>query len=315
MKKKQFKIDVKRIGKSPYFEKNFIENEKNSLEKILGVNYTYEENSNIAEIIITNTHVQLDQSHLNFFANTKLIIHPNSGYDNFSYSFVDNFKGSIIVGNEIRKQAVSNYILSCLLKHYSPINNELTWDLKRTWKRELLKDKTILIVGLGNIGQLLYTSLINLVKEIKIYDPFNGHPHLNLENVDIIIPVCGLNPTSKHLINEDFLNRLSPKTLIINASRGEIINTSNLIAFLTKNPESFAYLDVFEEEPNNFTEFNSIKNINLTSHIAGVFSKIDVATINFESSIVYDYIHSPDQFDEKYFTSNLKNKRHNNFII
>jgi D-3-phosphoglycerate dehydrogenase len=315
MKKNLTKFNVKRVGKSPYFENNFIENEKKHLEKIPGVNYITDENNLDAEVIITNTHTNLNHSQLELFSNTKLIIHPNSGYDNFSYGFVKDFNGSIIVGNDIRKNAVTNYILSCLFTYYSSIKNESTWDVKRKWKRDLLSEQTILIIGYGNIGQLLFSCLKNLVKDIRIYDPFNGHTLLNLEDVDVIIPTCSLNPTSKNFINRDFLNQLSQKALIINASRGEIINTEHLITYLKNHPDSFAYLDVFEVEPNNFNEFKSINNVNLTSHIAGVFSNIDLATINFESTIIDDFLHIPDQFLKKYFAYNLKNRIHKNFII
>ena len=87
---------------------------------------------------------------------------------------------------------------------------------------------------------------------------------------DIILNLASLNPTSKNLINKDFLNALNKDGLFINPARGKIVNQSDLLSFLGENPQVTAYLDVFENEPEDFEMLKKVPNIKLSSHQAGV---------------------------------------------
>ena len=69
---------------SGYFPSNFKEIEEKTL---LSLGITPSDNEGGAQILITNTDTYLDQP---FSDDVKLIIHPNSGYDNFSKKFIEN---------------------------------------------------------------------------------------------------------------------------------------------------------------------------------------------------------------------------------
>lgn len=320
MQKEVLEIKVKRIGSSPYFRPDFLDNEKKALQSIgnismLECNQNTDEIKN-SSIIISNTHFKFNQSNLPLFDKVDLIIHSNSGYDNFELNFVKQFKGRIIIGNEIRANAVASYILTAFFKHYNQIPNQPNWSKDRSFDRPHLPELKIQLYGHGTVGKIVSKALQTLGCEPKIYDPYLNLNDEHQNEIDVVILCCGYNNSNHNFINEKFLKKLHSKSLIINPARGELINTKSLIEFLKKNPESFAYLDVFEQEPNDFTQFSNLTNINKTSHIAGVFSGIEQSTITFEKAIINDFLNlSSSAFNDKHKEKILKNKIIGNIII
>jgi D-3-phosphoglycerate dehydrogenase len=301
------KLTIKRTSTSPYFLKTFNQLEQASLNEY--VDMLPSDSGAITDMLITNTHTNFDLLSGEQVDNLKLVIHPNSGYDNFPLDFVRSSKAPIIIGSTIRAQAVAQYILSALFTHFASIAQHSKWDDERKWPRTLISDLKITIVGYGHIGKILHTTLSPMVKELNVYDPFENLTQLNNRNSDVVILACGLNSRSRHIIDKNFLNAIKDTALIINAARGELIKTSDLVNFLKANDEAYAVLDVFEEEPNDFTDFASLSNIKLTSHIAGVYKNIDLHTIDFEMEVISDYLELTSfDFNNKYQKMILQNK-------
>jgi phosphoglycerate dehydrogenase-like enzyme len=309
MQREQSEIKVLRIGHSPYFKDDFLKLEKSALENIKGVEMLPADSQKMPPIVISNTHNKFTNEHLSHFIDTSLIIHANSGYDNFSTDFVKNFKGKIVIGNSIRAHSVANYIISSLVTHYCKIPTQREWDKTRTWNRLTLKELKIQLIGFGHIGKIINDSLKPLIDSIYIFDPYKNQNELKLETADVVIFSCSHNKSNHHFLNNLNLKKLKQDVLIINTARGELINTKDLIEHLSQNPKSFAYLDVFENEPNDFQQFSNLKNIVHTSHIAGVFSNIDAETISFEKTVIENFLHlSETEFDNHYYDSLLSNK-------
>lgn len=283
------KFTVKRLSSSPYFQPQFNHLEALNINLIDNVEMHSHDDKSPASILITNTHTRTSEITDQEMAACQLLIHPNSGHDNISPDFIRTASFPIIVGNPIRANAVANFILSTLLSHYSVISYEKEWDKTRKWPRKLLSELTIMIVGHGHIGKILSQSLTPLAREVRIYDPKLGYNNLDLNGVDVLLPVCSLNERNHHFIDSNFLEKLNSDFLLINAARGELVKTDDLLNVLKKKSDAFAYLDVFEKEPADFSLFNHIKNIKLTSHIAGVFKNIDHETIEFEKRIITDF--------------------------
>ena len=301
------KLTVKRTSTSPYFSPGFNDLEIDTLNPYLDIFPS--DSEVVTDILITNTHTNFDLLSHEQVENLKLVIHPNSGYDNFPIDFVKGLKAPIIIGSSIRAEAVSQYILSALFNHYSPISHHTQWDEKRKWPRKLLSDLKITIIGYGHIGKILHATLSPIVNDISIYDPFQNFTQLDNKNSDVVILACGLNSKSRYIVDKNFLNAIKESALIINAARGELIKSKDLINFLKANEEAYAVLDVFEKEPNNFLDFTGLLNIKLTSHIAGVYKNIDLHTINFEKTVVKDFLELTHfDFKNKYQKMILQNK-------
>ncbi len=293
------KLTVCRTHRSPYQASNFEQREKEVVES-LGHQYTTDINQ--ANVLITNTHTSLSQLDL---SKIKLIIHPNSGFDNFSIAEVLACPCPIILGNPVRAQAVSNYILSALFQHACAIPHHQQWDKGRVWPRPVLDQLKVQIIGHGHIGQIVSRTLSPLVKELMIYDPFkasfNRSENLRWADADVIIFACGLNSSSKKMLNKEVLAKLKSNVLIINPARGELIDLEELLNFCQKHPQSFAYLDVFPKEPAPLEKWQR-PNLHLSSHIAGVSTDLDQRILNYVQSVLCDY--------SKFSTSDFKQRYH-----
>jgi phosphoglycerate dehydrogenase-like enzyme len=69
------------------------------------------------------------------------------------------------------------------------------------------------------------------------------------KDADFIVLTLPLTKESRYLINEDILSAMKRDAVIINISRGAVVNTEHLINALSENAIGGAVLDVFEEEP------------------------------------------------------------------
>ena len=310
-------LTITRTDVSPYQAQNFVKFEEKMVTD-LGFKYSLSEKA--PHILFTNTLTDMWQLHKRIDLNQlRLIVHSNSGYDNFPLSFIEQSRVSIVLGNEIRANAVCEYTLAQLFERFSSTPHKPQWDLKRAFKRRRIKDLTCLVIGKGPIGNQLLNTLHSLGCEPLSYDPYKG-PTAPLEDLvkvcDVILLAASLNQTSFHMINEKILNLCKPDLTIINPARGSLINTSDLIIFLNKHPHSFAYLDVFEKEPRDLPELEILPNVKLTSHIAGVFDQLDQAIIQFEKSVLEDFsaLNLP-AFRQKYESKLLNNRCRNGMLI
>jgi D-3-phosphoglycerate dehydrogenase len=266
-------------------------------------------------ILITNTHTNVLSLPKELLDQVKLLIHPNSGHDNLPYEWVQEQKFPIILGNEIRAHAVSNTILSHLFNHFSSIHHQDSWSDGRKYNRKLLSELTVHLIGHGHIGKILESSLTALVKKIYITDQnqiLMSKGNNDEVRSDVIIPVPSLTKSSRYIIDKAFLQRQSEDFCLINCSRGEIVNTKDLLSILQQRNNAYAYLDVFEQEPIDFNQFLTYPNLKTTSHIAGVFTNIARDTINFEKKIINSFFKlTKSNFEEEYKTSllNIKTQR------
>jgi D-3-phosphoglycerate dehydrogenase len=243
-----------------------------------------------SQILISNTHTDFNKLPLERLNQTKLLLHPNSGYDNIPAAFVHKAPFPIITGNSIRAHAVTEYILGALFHHFSSLPLSEKWDTSRTWDRLRLADQSVFILGYGHIGKLLEQSLKPLVKKIIIHDPYQGLDHKNPEGSDVVLLASSLNKTSKGIIDKAFLSRLAPRWVLINGARGALIKEADLISSLKEDPSSSAYLDVFEKEPLDFSQFSSINNLHTSSHIAGVSENLDELILAFERDCTENFL-------------------------
>lgn len=276
-----------RLNLSPYQSKSFPTEEKRQIQ---GLGITYNLDPYDSHILISNTHTDFKKSDLDLFKKIELIIHPNSGYDNFSADFVKAANFPIVTGNTIRSHAVTEYILGKLFTHFSSIENQANWDIHRRWDRVRLIDQEVLILGHGEVGSLLEKALTPLVKKVHISDPFKNKAFSSLNKVSVVLVAAGLNKTSRNLINKDFLGQLQENWVLINAARGKIINQTELLKVLNENKSATAYLDVFESEPYQDGQFNKLENLVTSSHIAGVSKSLDQLIIKFELEVLSNFL-------------------------
>jgi D-3-phosphoglycerate dehydrogenase len=125
-----------------------------------------------------------------------------------------------------------------------------------------LSEQTLGVIGVGYIGKEVLRKahvfgmrlLANDIKEIQpdFIDQY-GIEVVSLDELlqksDVISVNCDLNPTSRHLLNEEAFARMRTNVVVVNTARGPIIDEKALITSLRENRIAGAGLDVFEDEP------------------------------------------------------------------
>lgn len=129
-----------------------------------------------------------------------------------------------------------------------------------------LHEKTIGIIGTGKIGECLIDIALGFGMKVIAYDRYldekhakeRGFKYVPLEELynesDVISLHCPLSKETYHLINEDSIKKMKKGVIIINTSRGKIIETESLIKGLKDKQLGAAGLDVYEEESQYFFE-------------------------------------------------------------
>ena len=181
--------------------------------------------------------------------------------------------------------SVATMALAMILAYYRKIITNHNLVKKYKWPKitgETLLNKKVGVIGVGNIGGKILQMLrgfetINYGNDLKKINR-NFLSKYNVKQVskdkifqecDIVVTASDLNKSSYHLINKKSLNKMKKDVLIVNISRGPLIDNAALINFLKKNKNSGACLDVFEKEPlDKKSKFLSLKNCILASHNA-----------------------------------------------
>lgn len=317
-------IQVLRTNLSPYQAKDFPYKEKLALEGIQGIKYLQRAGSERPKILITNTHTNLAEFFEELTQGVELIIHPNSGYDQFTQDAHLWKDIPVVVGNEIRAQAVAEYTLRCLFEGAVEFPQHIEWNKERTWQRPLIRELPVWIFGYGHVGKILASTLTALGTKVTVVDPYIEecpYRHLKtwqegkLSEARVVILAMGLNKTSQRMLDYRFFESVHPELLLINPARGKLIEENALKDFLPGHPKAFAFLDTFEKEPFG-TEWHHIPQVWKTSHIAGVDAKLDDRIINFEVKIVNDWLAlGKRDFIKKYKNDILQYKMKDGILI
>ena len=150
------------------------------------------------------------------------------------------------------------------------------WEKKKFKGRELYQ-KTMGIIGFGNIGKEIAKRAVALGMNVLAFDPIvkecniNGVALTDIETLakgsDLITVNCPKTPSTKNLINSTFISKMKDGAGIINCSRGGIVVEKDLAEAMNNGKISFAGIDVYESEPAKDSPLFGLKEIVLTPHI------------------------------------------------
>jgi len=251
--------------------------------------------------VIVRNKTSLDKNILINASNLKFIGRLGVGLDNIDTEYCK--KNNIIVqpATGMNSDSVAEYVVNSSLTLLKKTHIIKEQTLQGKWPRtsivtKELKGKTLGLIGFGDISKKVL-KLINVFDVACIaYDPFINSKQMEVDNIkkvsfdeilnlaDIISIHVPLNNETKYLFDRQAFIKMKKQPIIINSSRGGIINEKDLIdAYRNKYISGFA-LDVFENEPINETFYKNISNdMNciLTPHIAGVTAESNVRVSNF----------------------------------
>ena len=212
---------------------------------------------------------KLSENILKHCPNLKVISRHGVGYDNVDLSFIKKKNISLLITATANAVAVAEHVIYMMLSISKSINqydNEVRLgnfkeNASKIETLELFK-KEMLIVGFGRIGRSLIKRCLGFDMKINVFDPFvddkiiknfGGNKVTNLdrglETCDYLSLHIPLTEKTKNLINYERIKTMKKNAIIINTSRGGIINESDLNKALENNIIFGAGLDVFGKEP------------------------------------------------------------------
>jgi len=163
-----------------------------------------------------------------------------------------------VFGREVGDVAM-NYLLG-LARETFFIDREIRQN--NSWPKPSgisLWNKTVALVGFGDIGRSTAKRLLACDLKVIAYDPyFKEDPDLTVERAvwpnrlneaDFIVFTCPLTKDTKHMFNMEILPHLKPGVRIVNVARGPIVDETALLKGLNDGTVYSAALDVFEVEP------------------------------------------------------------------
>ncbi len=217
--------------------------------------------------------------------NLKVIVKWGTGIDSIDSAYAKSKGIPVYRTTNAFTEPVADQALAFVLALVRNIfqSQKLMWDKK--WKKvqgSTLSEKTLGIIGFGNIGQAIarraqaFGAHI-LANDIKMIPSAVVKKHSTkmvplttlLKQSDIICVSCDLNPTSYHLLTKKQFKIMKPSTMVVNIARGPIIQETALLWALKNKKIAGAGLDVFEKEPLKSThQLRKINNVILSAHNA-----------------------------------------------
>ena len=277
------------------FKKKNVKKDNNIKFKIINnLKDLYFDNKVIGWIPNPGQNFIIDKRVINYFPNLQVIVTPSTGNNHINlkdcsnnsikvFSLMDSKKDlkKITASSEFTFLKILNS-----LRHIERGYNEVkrgNWRENENYMRgRQLNNKNIGLIGLGRIGKNIAKWSTAFGASVSYYDPFvfiKKFKKISIKKIfsqsDIICLCCTYNNYTHHLINSNLLNQMKKNTILINTSRGEIINEKSLINLIKKRKDIEIHLDVLYGEVTN-TQFDSelIKmhnsnRIKITPHISG----------------------------------------------
>ena len=212
---------------------------------------------------------ELNSEVLSHCKRLKVISRHGVGYDNVDLDYIKKNKISLLITATANAVSVAEHVFYMMLyisKGFNKFDSEVRLGNFKKNSQKIktfeLNNKEILIAGFGRIGRALSKRCSSFEMKMNIYDPYVDEKTINncggrkvsdfnlaLKTADYVSIHMPLTDKTKNIINYDNLKQMKKNSIIINTSRGSIINELDLDKALNENLIFGAGLDVFEKEP------------------------------------------------------------------
>lgn len=257
------------------WEITFPENEKLSKEEIIRMLPDY-------DVMLAIFHAPIDKEIINAGKNLKLISNYGVGYNNINITYARE-KGIAVtntpkaVNNPTAELAMA--LMLSAARRVSECNLRLRTEKEKMWGTMSnlgfgLENKTLGIIGMGNIGknvarkaQAFGMNIIYHNNRTEVPEYRKADLDTLLKESDFISVHTPLTPDTRHLIGARELALMKSTAILINTSRGAVIDEQALAEALRNHRIAGAALDVFENEPHITETLYKLDNVVLTPHI------------------------------------------------
>lgn len=269
-------MDVAVFSTKPY-DRRFLESANNShghTLKFLETRLTHQTVSLAADhgAICVFVNDRLDSAVLEqlAMAGTKLIALRCAGYNNVDLDAADKLSLTVVRVPAYSPFAVAEHTIALILT----LNRKIHRAFNRVREGNFAIDgllgfdlhgRTVGVVGTGRIGVIVVELLLAFGCRVLAHDPTVnsrceslGAQYVDMDTLigssDILTLHCPLNPQTRHMIGVEAVRLMKPGIMLVNTSRGALINTRAIIDGLKSSRIGSVALDVYEEEADVFFE-------------------------------------------------------------
>ena len=212
---------------------------------------------------------KLSENILKHCPKLKVISRHGVGYDNVDLNYIKTKNITLLITATANAVAVAEHVIYMMLSISKSINRYDAEVRSGNFKKNSsnietleLFNKEIFILGFGRIGKSLIKRCLGFDMKVKVFDPFVSKDSIEelggtkIDNLDDGLKTCDylslhvpLTEKTKNMIDYSKLKTMKKNAIIINTSRGGIINEIDLDKAINEKIIFGAGLDVFEKEP------------------------------------------------------------------
>jgi glyoxylate reductase len=230
---------------------------------------------------------KIDRDVIDQMPQCKIIANYAVGYNNIDIEYAKKKKIFVTNTPDVLTESTADLAMALVLacaRRLSEGEILIKKERFKGWKPKLLlgmelKGKNFGILGAGRIGSAVAkraksfgTNILYVDQKInKQLERELGAKKVSLKylltNSDVLSVHLPLNDKTYHFLNKEKLNQIKKNSILVNTSRGEVIDESALISLLKRNRIRAVGLDVFENEPNLNQELIKFPNIIILPHL------------------------------------------------
>jgi D-3-phosphoglycerate dehydrogenase len=258
-----------------------------------------------AEVILIRSKTKCNKEYIDKAKNLKLIIRGGVGIDNIDKDYAESKR--IIVRNTPKASSIA--VAELAFAHMLSVPNRIVeghnsmvdgkW-IKKELKRTELYEKTLCLVGLGNISKEVAKRASAFGMKVVAYDKYVDKSDLAdikstlkeaVAEADYISMHLPLTPETEGMINKEVISSFNKKPVIINTGRGACIDAADIKTALEEGSVSVYATDVWPKDPPPADyPILSAKNVQMTPHL-GASSAENLLRIGSEAfSIIEELV-------------------------
>lgn len=243
--------------------------------------------------LVVRSKIYVDKQLLDDVPGLLLIARAGSGMDNIDEAYARQLGVELINVPEANADSVGEHTVGMLLAVMLNLVKADKEVRNMEWNREAnrgieLKGKTVGLVGYGFTGKAVAKKLSGFEVTVLAYDKYLKNYGDNyatqasmtdiFERADILSLHIPLTDETHHLVNADYINKFKKKVILLNLSRGKVVNQQHLVKALAEGKIKACALDVLEnekleqlskEEKEIFTELAGNNKVVFAPHIGG----------------------------------------------
>ena len=241
--------------------------------------------------IVLRSRLQIDVDILQSLPNLKWIARSGSGLENIDLIEAEARDINVYNSPEGNRDAVGEHVLGMILRILHKLRSCDRTVHDRVWAREEhrgaeLGNKTVGILGYGEMGTSFASKLRGIGCKVIAYDKYKTGFHSEFveevcekeffEKSEIVSVHVSMTSETKNLVNSNWISKFKKPIILINSSRGAVVNTSDLLDALDVGKVSSIGLDVLEFESSSLEHLDKLNNVHSRSTLTRLLNHPNV---------------------------------------